>query len=84
MLVRRPARPGDKAAMRFYNGVTEAEMASATGLQKLGVEKVKPLVTRGIVLDMAGLKGRMLREGEEIMVADLQAALAWISRHCRW
>jgi kynurenine formamidase len=67
---------GDKAAMRFYNGVTEAEMASATGLQKLGVEKVKPLVTRGIVLDMAGLKGRMLREGEEITVADLQAALA--------
>jgi kynurenine formamidase len=67
--------PDDKAAMRFYNGVTEAEMATATGLQKLGVEKVKPLVTRGIVLDMAGLKGRMLREGEEISVADLQAAL---------
>jgi kynurenine formamidase len=68
--------PGDKAEMRFYNGVTESEMASATGLQKLGVEKVKPLVTRGIVLDMAGLEGRMLREGEEITVADLQAALA--------
>jgi Putative cyclase len=61
--------PGDKAAMRFYNGVTEMEMASATGLQKLGVEKVKPLLTRGIVLDMAGLKGRMLRECEEITVA---------------
>ena len=68
--------PGDKAAMRFYNGITEAEMATATGLQKLGVEKVKPLVTRGIVLDITGLKGRMLREGEEITVADLQAALA--------
>ena len=68
--------PGDKATMRFYNGVTEVEMASATGLQKLGVEKVKPLVTRGIVLDIAGLKGRMLREGEEITVADLQSALA--------
>lgn len=67
--------PGDKAAMRFYNGVTEAEMASATGLQKLGVEKVKPLVTRGILLDIAGLKGRMLHEGEEITVADLQGAL---------
>ena len=25
--------PGDKAAMRFYNGITEAEMATATGLQ---------------------------------------------------
>jgi hypothetical protein len=62
--------------MRFYNGVTEMEMASATGLQKLGVEKVKPLLTRGIVLDMAGLKGRMLRECEEITVADLHAELA--------
>jgi kynurenine formamidase len=51
-------------------------MATATGLQKLGVEKVKPLVTRGIVLDITGLKGRMLRDGEEITVADLQAALA--------
>jgi hypothetical protein len=50
--------PGDKATMRFYNGINEAEMAAATGLQKLGVEKVKPLVTRGIVLDIAGLKGR--------------------------
>jgi kynurenine formamidase len=68
--------PGDKAAMRFYNGVTEAEMARATGLEKLGVEKVKPLVTRGILLDIAGLKGRMLDEREEITVADLQAALA--------
>jgi kynurenine formamidase len=67
--------PGDKATMRFYNGITEAEMATATGLQRLGVEKVKPLVTRGIVLDIAGLRGRMLREGEEITVADLQAAL---------
>lgn len=62
--------------MRFYNGVTEATMASATGLQKLGVEAVKPLVTRGIGLDMAGLKGRILREGEEITVTDLQATLA--------
>jgi hypothetical protein len=67
---------GDKAAMRFYNGVTEEEMASATGLQKLGVEKVKPLVTHGILLDIAGLKGRPLQAGEEITVADLRAALS--------
>jgi kynurenine formamidase len=67
---------GDKSAMRFYNGVTEAEMASPTGLVKLGVEKARPLVTRGVVLDIAGLKGRMLREGEEITTDDLLAALA--------
>jgi kynurenine formamidase len=67
---------GDKAAMRYYNGFTGAEVASANGLLKLGVEKVKPLVTRGVVLDLAGLKGRMLDKGEEITVADLKAALA--------
>ena len=62
--------------MRFYNGFTEAEMADAYGLKKLGIEKVKPLFTRGVLVDVAALKGRMLNMGEEISVADVQAALA--------
>ena len=61
--------------MRFYNGFTEHEMANAYGLQKLGIEKCRPFFTRGIVVDVAGLKGRMLNMGEEITVADVQAAL---------
>ena len=67
---------GDLNAMRFYNGITAAEMASPYGLKKLGVEKVKPFFTRGVLLDIAGYKGRMLEKGEEITVADVQGALA--------
>jgi len=61
--------------MRYYNGFTEAEMANAYGLQKLGMENCKPFFVRAILVDVAGLKGRMLNKGEEISVADVQAAL---------
>ena len=68
-------KDGDMTEMRYYNGFTEAEMANAYGLQKLGIEKCKPFFTRGVLVDVAGLKGRMLNMGEEISVADVQAAL---------
>jgi kynurenine formamidase len=61
--------------MRYYNGFTEQEIGSPYGLQKLGIEKVKPFFTRGIVVDVAGLKGRMMNAGEEIKAADVLAAL---------
>jgi kynurenine formamidase len=66
---------GDLNAMRFYNGITAAEMSSPYGLKKLGIEKVKPFFTRGVLLDIAGYKGRMLDKGEEITVADVQGAI---------
>ena len=69
-------RDGDLNAMRFYNGFTAAEITGAHGLKKLGVEKVKPFFTRGILLDVAGYKGRMLDRAEEITVADMQGTLA--------
>lgn len=37
----------------YYNCFKAAEFAQADGLKKLGVEKVPPFVTRGVVLDMA-------------------------------
>lgn len=64
------------AQMRFYNGFTEAEIASAYGLKKLGIEKVKPIFTRGILIDVAAYKGRMLNKGEEITVPDVKGALS--------
>ena len=69
-------RDGDRAEMRYYNGFSEEEIASSEGLRKLGIEHVKPIVTRGHLLDLAGLKGRMLNGGEEITLADLRAALS--------
>jgi kynurenine formamidase len=68
-------KPGDMAEMRYYNGFTEAEMADPYSLKKLGIEKLKPFFTRGILVDVAGLKGRMLNGGEEIKAADVLAAL---------
>jgi kynurenine formamidase len=68
-------KPGDMTEMRFYNGFTETDMADAYGLKKLGIEKCKPFFTRGVLVDVAGLKGRMLNQGEEIKVADVTAAL---------
>jgi kynurenine formamidase len=68
-------KDGDKTEMRYYNGFTEQEMGNPYGLEKLGIEKVKPFFTRGIVVDVAGLKGRMMNAGEEIKAADVLAAL---------
>jgi kynurenine formamidase len=59
----------------FYNGFTKEEVVGHYGLKKLGMEHVKPFFTRGILIDMVGLKGRQLNRGEEIAVADIEAAL---------
>lgn len=67
--------PGNKDEMRFYNGLTETEIGGAHGMKKLGVENCKPLFTRGILFDIAGLRGRTLNLGEEVTVADLTNAL---------
>jgi hypothetical protein len=66
---------GDRNSTHFYNGFTLQELSGAYGLKKLGIEKLKPLFTRGHLVDIAALKGHMLDAGEEIMVADIKAAL---------
>jgi kynurenine formamidase len=60
----------------YYNGNNRADFAQPEGLTKLGIENVGPLVTRGVLIDVARLKGvPLLDSGYEITVADLQAAL---------
>lgn len=67
---------GDKANMRFYNGFTMAEIGHETGLKKLGVEKLKPMVGRGVLLDIAASRGvEAMEAGQEITVDDVRAAL---------
>ncbi|WP_421707578.1 cyclase family protein [Algihabitans sp.] len=66
---------GDQNERRFYNGVPLSEMAGPYGLQKLGMEHVKPFFTPGVLIDIKGLKGGMLKAGTEVTVADLEAAL---------
>ena len=61
----------------MYNCVTLEEAATRTGFSKLGVEQVGALVTRGVLIDVAALKGvAVLTESYEITPQDLQAALA--------
>ncbi len=66
---------GDLAETRWYNGITEIEMYNINGLTKLGIEKVKPIFTRGVLVDMVAFKGRNMNLGEAIKPADLMGAL---------
>jgi kynurenine formamidase len=61
----------------MYNCHKLSDVATRTGFTKLGVENVGTLMTRGILIDVAALKGvEMLSETHEITVQDLQQALA--------
>lgn len=66
----------DPREQRYYNGLTQTEVSDGRGCKQLGVEHTTPIFTRGILLDIAGLKGRMLERSEEITVEDIEAALA--------
>lgn len=60
----------------YYNGYTGAEVVTPYGVNKLGVEHVKPIVTRGILIDIAGLKRTdRLENSYEVTLADVRAAL---------
>lgn len=60
----------------FYNGNRRQDFARAEGLTKLGIENVGPIVTRGVLIDVAAYKNvPRLKGGYEITTADLQGAL---------
>ena len=60
----------------FYNGNNRHDFAQPEGLKKLGIENVGPLVTRGVLIDIAKYKGvQQLEPTYEITVADLRGAL---------
>ena len=60
----------------FYNGFTLDEMGHPYGLLKLGIENVKPILTRGILIDIAGLKQtEVLDNNYEVTVEDVRGAL---------
>ncbi len=60
----------------WYNCFKVSENSSRGGFTKLGIEKVGTLITRGVLIDVAALKGvDMLPDAYEITVQDLQDAL---------
>ena len=44
---------GDARSLRYYNGFRHSEIAGPEGFKKLGVERVPPIFTRGIMVDDA-------------------------------
>lgn len=66
---------GDLNNIRYYNGHSHAEIGTGRGFTQLGVEKVTPIFTRGVLLDIVKVRGRPLNCSEEISVTDLHAAL---------
>jgi kynurenine formamidase len=60
----------------FYNGNSRREFAKPEGLTRLGIENVGPIVTRGVLIDVARFKGvEQLPPTYEITPADLTGAL---------
>jgi len=61
----------------YYNGNRAQDFVTVEGVTKLGVEKVPPLVARGVVLDMTAHFGvATVPGGTEFTVADIEATLA--------
>lgn len=63
---------GDK----IFNGYEASQYLGNKGWTKAGADKIPPIVTRGILIDVAAEKGvAMLPDAYEISVEDLQQAL---------
>lgn len=65
----------------FYNGFTREEMlwqgGEGGGLMALGMEKARPFITRGILIDIAGYKDvATLSSHHEVTIEDVKGALA--------
>lgn len=59
----------------FYNGNSAEDVYEHTGVKKFGTHTIPPIVTRGILLDIAALKGvDIMAPGEVITPEDIEAA----------
>ncbi len=60
---------------RYYNGKHISEFWQTDGLIQFGISDVPPIVTRGVLLDIAGLRGeKMLAAGTAINRTDIDEA----------
>jgi kynurenine formamidase len=61
---------------RVFGGAAEADVRTDRGFTSLGVETVPPILTRGVLLDIAGAQDvAALPDGYEITISDLEVAL---------
>mgnify|MGYP001261270906 FL=1 len=60
---------------RYYNGNMARDFVTPTGLTKLSIDKLPPIASRGILLDVAKLMDKaILSEGTAINSAEIKAA----------
>ena len=60
----------------YYNGFTGDEILGSQGMRQLGIEKIRPIITRGVLIDIAGYKKvDRLPNGYEVTVDDVRGAL---------
>ena len=60
----------------YYNGTPISDFWIADGLTKFGIETLPPLVTRGVLLDIAGFRGvKLLEAGTAINRKDIEGAM---------
>ena len=60
----------------LYNGFPGSGTRSTTGATRCGIDKMGPIAGRGVLLDIAALRGKCLADGESIGAADLEQAAA--------
>lgn len=62
---------------RTYNGFALCDIVADYGTNRLGIDKLPQVVTRGLLLDVAAARGsERLEPGDVVTVADAEAALA--------
>lgn len=74
-----PEGASDPGGVLYYNQFTGAEVIGPDGLlARLGVEKVKPIVTRGVLLDVKRYanSGKTMEAGQEVTVEMLKKTAA--------
>ncbi|WP_417803809.1 cyclase family protein [Thalassospira lucentensis] len=54
----------------YYNNNHAEDFVAATGLTKLGIENVPPIATRGVLLDVAAVKGAERLDGGYVISLD--------------
>jgi kynurenine formamidase len=59
---------------RLYNGFLADTVRSTTGAQRCGADKLVPMVTRGLLLDVAAGRSSSYDAGDVVTLADLQSA----------
>ena len=59
---------------QLYNGFNGNSIRSTTGAARCGVDKMPPMITRGVLLDVVALRGDAVPDGEVIGQAELERA----------